>query len=246
MKILFVSNWFPYPPINGAKIRIYNLIRELSKQNEITLLSFTRTIPLETIKTNHQHLDQYCHTAKVFQAKSYEPGKIASFPGFFSKMPSSVWKTYSPEMASHFDNLLQTEKFDVVVGSEVGAPSVVSLLVSRVNGIPKVLDALEIGLLKNAYYEQTSLPHRIRKGLTWFKLRDFSKSILKQVNVITVPSSIEKQNFSKLVPENLPVEIIPHALDLNYYKGPFGPQKTKLITFTGSFSYHANFDAVLF
>ena len=25
MKILFLSFWFPYPPINGVKIRIYNL-----------------------------------------------------------------------------------------------------------------------------------------------------------------------------------------------------------------------------
>lgn len=40
MKILFLSRWFPYPMNNGSKIRIYNLLRGLSRHHEVTLLSF--------------------------------------------------------------------------------------------------------------------------------------------------------------------------------------------------------------
>ena len=40
MKILFLSRWFPYPINNGSKLRIYNLLRGLAQEHEITLLSF--------------------------------------------------------------------------------------------------------------------------------------------------------------------------------------------------------------
>ena len=39
MRILFLSRWFPYPPNNGSKLRIYNLLRGLSQQHQVTLLS---------------------------------------------------------------------------------------------------------------------------------------------------------------------------------------------------------------
>ena len=84
MKILFISAWFPYPPINGAKIRIYNLIRELAKNHEITLLSFARTIPTDEARTSIPELAQYCRSVKVVPLTSFETVK------------KSAWSYFSP------------------------------------------------------------------------------------------------------------------------------------------------------
>ena len=40
MKILFLSTWFPYPPDNGSKLRVYHLLRALAQAHEVTLVSF--------------------------------------------------------------------------------------------------------------------------------------------------------------------------------------------------------------
>ena len=40
MRILFLSPWFPFPPDNGSKIRIYHLPRALGQRHEVRLLSF--------------------------------------------------------------------------------------------------------------------------------------------------------------------------------------------------------------
>ena len=40
MRILFLSRWFPFPANNGSKLRVYNLLRGLAQQHQITLLSF--------------------------------------------------------------------------------------------------------------------------------------------------------------------------------------------------------------
>jgi len=36
MNILFLSTWFPYPPDNGSKIRVYHLLRALGRRPDAT------------------------------------------------------------------------------------------------------------------------------------------------------------------------------------------------------------------
>ena len=40
MRILFLATWFPYPPDNGSKLRVYHLLRGLAHRHQVTLLSF--------------------------------------------------------------------------------------------------------------------------------------------------------------------------------------------------------------
>jgi len=244
MKILFLSSWFPYPPTNGAKIRIYNLIRQLATHQEIDLVSFARTISVEEARSHVPFLKQFCRTVDVTAAKPFIPGSVAACKGFASLKPRSIVQTYSPEMARLVNDKARSNVYDVVVASEVGAPALVSLLACRIGGMPKILDALEVALAKDAYESQTSSLHRLRHGLTWFKLRRFSKEILRQANACTVPSEQEKQNLQEIMPEHSCVEVIPHCLDLTYYSSSFRRLQPKSLIFTGSFTYRANADAV--
>ena len=246
MKILFLSSWFPYPPLNGAKIRIYNLIRELANHHDITLMSFAQTISIDEAKENISHLNQYCRSVNVVSSRSYRRDSLAALVGFFSPMPRSVFQTYSPQMEELIGEKLKSESFDVIVASEVNAPTITSLLASRIQGPLKILDALEVGLAKNDFYLERSRLQRIRRGMTWYKLRRFTKGLLNNFNACTVPSVQEKQNIEEFVSDHTLVEIIPHCVDLNHYQGSFGfPEKGTLI-FTGSFTYGANSDAAAY
>jgi hypothetical protein len=40
LNLLVVSTWWPYPPDNGSRVRVFNLLRELSKRYRITLVAF--------------------------------------------------------------------------------------------------------------------------------------------------------------------------------------------------------------
>ncbi len=53
MKILVVSSYFPYPLYSGGQVRLFNLLKELSKKHEITLICekrFRQTITDNDIK----------------------------------------------------------------------------------------------------------------------------------------------------------------------------------------------------
>jgi len=243
MKILFISAWFPYPPINGAKIRIYNLIRELSRNHEITLLAFAQTIPIEEARNSIPELTQYCRSVKVVPFVSFDSARN-SVRSYLLPQPRLIVHTHSPEMARLVDETAASDSYDLVIVSEVGAPSVTSLYASRISGVPKILDALEVAYYQDAYYGQKHPIKRLRNGLTWFKYRRFTRNMLQRSDACTVPSREEKYNLEKLKSVNYPVEVIPHCLDIDYYRDSYGPVKPQSLAFTGSFSHYANLDAV--
>jgi glycosyltransferase involved in cell wall biosynthesis len=242
VKILFVSSWFPYPPINGAKIRIYNLIRELSKQHEIVLLSFTRTFSMEEAQKNVPHLEEFCRTVKVVPFRAFRPNVSNAIQGLFSSLPRSVIQSYSQEMADLIQETVRLEPFDALVASEVNMPYLVSRLATEVTRLPKIVDAIEIALAKDAYENARSPMMRLRHGFTWNKLKTYTRSILQNVDACTVPSEQEKANLLEIMPGYAGVKVVPHALDLTQYTGAFGSPRPGSLVFTGSFTYHPNQD----
>lgn len=62
MRILFLTSRIPFPPNRGDKLRTYNLIRQLAKENEIYLISFS-----DNKKDNEpslRELQKYCRQVK--------------------------------------------------------------------------------------------------------------------------------------------------------------------------------------
>src|SRR5690554_3166999 len=57
MKILFVTLEPPYPPNDGGIIRTYNLLKQLSREHDITLVSFLET---EVDKKRMESLEPFC------------------------------------------------------------------------------------------------------------------------------------------------------------------------------------------
>lgn len=244
MKILFLSAWLPFPPINGAKLRIYNLIRELAKKHDITLLALSQTIPIEETPRSISTLETYCRSVKVVPARIFRPVGFSIYKGLFSITPRSIVQTYNDEMAQLVENALEQEIYDVVVASEVSAPSFVSLLASKIKSVPKILDAIEIELAIDAFKCQTHLQAKIRCGLTLFKLRTFTRYMMCKTNACTVPSEMEKRNLEVLSPTGYSIEVLPHSLDLEQYNSCWGMPEPNSLVFTGSFTYYPNLDAI--
>ena len=243
MKILFLSSWFPYPPINGAKIRIYNLIRQLAKNHQVSLISQVRTLDEAEVQDNIAHLEKYCRVVKVFPAKEFSSEGMTALRGFFSLKPRSVVHSYNNAMAGLVEEEIKRGGYDIVVASEVGPPSATSLIASNIKGVPVVLDALEVANFKEAYQNQHAILTRLRRQITWLKLRKFTGMLLERTQLCTVPSREEKDNLTEIFADPSKIKVIPHALDLSYYDVSFAHPEPNSIVFTGSFSYFPNYDA---
>ena len=238
MKILFLSRWFPYPPNNGSKIRILNLLRVLADSHQISLLSFDDE-PEKPAQV--EGLNTICEQVITIPWKSFEPTSKQSVLGFFNLKPRSLIDTFSNEMAEHIQAILAEQAFDVIIASEIETASYYPYF----NGQAAIFDEIEIGIPLDRYLKSSSLHNRFRYGITWLKLKHYLKRMLKYYPVCTVASAEERK---LLIDIGIPCEqvtTVPNFIDLTDYQMFTGRGKTNTLIFTGAFRYWPNYEAMV-
>jgi len=242
VKLLIISAWFPYPPINGAKIRTHNLVRQLSKFADIDLISLVQTLDSDQLAEGMHYLEGYCRSVQAVPAIPYH-SRTPAIQKLLSSMTDVVRVTRNAELERRIAEAWHGGRYDAAIVTECGAPRIVTFTVVSQNIRPLVVDSVELGVSR----PQGSLlsPRCLRKSLTWFKLRRFSSALLQQADVFTVASQQEYVLFRSIVPEDVPCVIVPNGVDLHHYEGVFGERDRKSLIYCGSFSYSVNYDAVL-
>jgi sugar transferase (PEP-CTERM/EpsH1 system associated) len=240
MKILFLSSWFPYPPDNGSRIRIFNLIKQLSKEHDITLSSFSRDG--EVTEDRLQAMQQYCSTVQAVPLAPFRPSSFRSILGFFSSRPRSFVDMYSPQMQGLVEWIGREGHFSVVIASEIDtAPYAITL-----RGVPRILEDVELAVLREKRTSQSRVGRRLRYGLMWWKTRRFITHLLRRFDGCTVVSQQERANVLRIAPNCRHVTVVPNGVDLDRYKGDFGAPEQGTLVFSGALTYGANFDAMEF
>lgn len=237
MRILFLSAWFPYPPNNGSKLRIYNLLRGLSRNHDVTLVTFADDIPAAL----PAELSRICRDVHVVTNRRYDPTSARALLGLLSPTPRSIVDTFVPGMRQAILRELNRGGHDLVVASEW---STAAYLVDM-HGLPAIFEDLEIGHFE-AMKARSSTPWRpLRHQLTLLKLRAYARRLLPRFSACTVVSATEAALVHGLAPEFRRVEVIPNAVSLADYSDIDATLRPNTLIFTGSLSYFANHDAMV-
>jgi len=241
MRILFISGWYPYPPDNGARIRVFNLIKHLAARNEITLLSFSSS-PGPVSQERLDAMSPYCRSIAAVPYKEFEPGRLGALLALLSTRPRSVVDTYSPEMAALVTQAIPDAAFDVVMVSTLrAAPYVLSI-----KGIPRVFEEVEVAVLHEKFAHAPNLAARIRYGLMWWKQSHYMGRLLLQFDGGTVVSEQERGLVLGIAPSYHPLAVVSNGVDLEANTGDFGAPKLDTLIYSGALTYSANFDAMAF
>ena len=239
MKILFLSNWFPFPPDNGSKIRIYNLIEALAENHEVTLISFADQ-PANEIDFNEPSL--FGCKIHVVARTAYNPKRIRALVGFLALTPRSLVDTFSVEMRRCIESTLSTEGYDIVIASQLS----MARYAASFRAYPSLFDEIELGLFSDAYFQAKSILPRLRNGLTWTKQIHYIRKLLKDYDACTVVSEAESSLLQRYLPQFQAVEVIPNAIDLKKYREfDHSDRLEKTLIFTGSFQYFTNYEAMI-
>src|SRR5687767_10579906 len=116
MRILFLSRWYPYPPDNGSKIRVFGLLRGLCERHDVTLISFVN--PAEKTTAEPFAVRGPVET-KTCPFTEFKPKSSRAILGYLSGTPRSLIDTYSPEMANLIRQAIRKEKYDLVIASQL-------------------------------------------------------------------------------------------------------------------------------
>ncbi len=237
MRILLLSRWFPYPPDNGSKIRIFNILRHLGRRHQVSLISFAG----DTDRVDNSRvlaLGRYCTNIMVLPYRGFRPTSGRALAGLLSAQPRSFVDTYSPEMNALVASEVSKRKPDVVVASQLDmAP-----YASGLQGLPLLLEELELSAIRDAA-ARASL-YRPRPLLTWLKLSLYLRRLLPRFAACTVVSEKERASVQAVAPSYSNVEVLPNAVDLSDYDGDFGAARPNSLVFSGAITYEPNHDAV--
>lgn len=234
MKVLMLTPYLPYPLYSGGQVRLFNLIKNLSRSHEITLFSFIRH---EEEKKYIDELLKYCLRIEVF--KKIKPWSLQTlFKTVFSPYPLLMKMYDLPEVRDKIRreidggnyNLIHAECFYVMQN------------LSDAPGLPIVLAEQNIEYL---VYQRFVRKFRLLplKPLMYFdilKIKFWEKRFWQKVNRLVAMSEEEKK-LTGLTG----VEVVPNGVDTAYFaKKVFEKDKEPTVVFVGNFKWIKNQDAL--
>lgn len=234
MKILFVSAILPYPLYSGGQIRIYQLLRELSKRHEITLISFIRNQNERTLVSNLK----FCKRVyMIHRGHAWQPKYIAR--ALFGRYPFLLATYENNRAMSLIKKLVAEEKFDLIHAEPFYVwPSVPK------HSVPIVVSEHNI---EYAVYERYVDKFRIsmfRPFLSWDvgKLYRWERVAWRNAQAITAVSPTDGRIIENYLGHD--VAVVPNGVDLSMFTFQKPPEFTrKRAIFVGNFTWLPNREA---
>jgi glycosyltransferase involved in cell wall biosynthesis len=240
MHILFISWWWPYPANNGAKIRIYNLLRHLSSRYTVTLLSFAEAH--EATPEQQAHLREFCTRVEAVPKPVYHPTALKAVAGYFSQWPRSLVDVYSAEMEQRVLQVARETPVDMMIASQQQTMRYVDVLPDT----PAILEEAEVTIFHDRV-ENAQGAARLRSQLTLSKLEHALQAFMARGIAVTVVSEAERTYIAHFAPPGSRLEIIPNGVDtLTYQPDPSVQPEPYHLIYTGAVTYQPNYDAVAY
>ncbi len=238
MRILYLSPWFPSPPSNGSKIRIYNLLKSLTSRHSIELISFVR----DGEQVDPRGITDICSSIQTINWEEFQPERLKALSGFLADVPRSVYDTYSITMENAVLQSIQTRMPDLVIASELGTAP----YAQKISRAPTILEDIEFGSIWERWAKADKTLSRIRHGLTWFKTRRYISKLLQHFTACTVVSPHEKSILDYMIPNQEIIRILPNGVDLEQFQPDSEQPVENTLIYNGALTYSANLDAMKF
>ena len=230
MKILFVASRFPYPPIQGDRVRGYHHLRVLSRHHQIVLIA---PVPEDGGKAIFPFCEQIHLVSTPFWRKAL---RLMQAP--FTSLPLQTLYLFDPKIRKKAQQLLKKESFDLIhVQLARMAP-----VVENLDETPKVMDFIDSLSLNMARRSQ-----RERGPLAWImalesrRLRNYERELAQQYDQLLVSSALDRDTIGDY--DNL--HIIPNGVSIDDFPFVEGEREPGMIVFTGRMAYFPNADAAI-
>ena len=239
MRILFLSTWFPFPPDNGSKIRVYHLLRALGQRHEVTLLSFA----WDTARPDAASASQaFCAAVRAVPLDPFATNQASALRTFLSFHPMASRPI--PAMQACTAAALRAQKFDAVIAStEMMTP----YALQASDGVPRILEdhnAMTRWAWER-YLAQRSPLQRARCWLSWQKNRHYEARLFRRFDLVAMVSEQDRAACLESLPGYRgPVAVIPNGVDCAHHRPGLAEVRPNTLIYNGALTYSANYDAM--
>lgn len=242
MKILWIKMGGLWPPTSGGRTRSLNLLAELSRRHEVTVV--TTHGPEDEPEGLVDRLPQ-CERILSFGYRVPKRGS-AAFPvavarSWLSPDPVDLWKWRVPAVRECVRSLIAGGRVDVCVSDFLFAAA----NLPSVRRVPMVLfeHNVEYLIWKRLCDLETVAWRRALLEIEWRKLRAREAAACRRFDVTIAVSQDDRDRLAALAPE-ANITWIPTGVDTDYFAPDPHAERPAHIVFSGSMDWHPNEDAV--
>jgi glycosyltransferase involved in cell wall biosynthesis len=246
MRILFVTPMVP-SVAGGAPTRTFNLLRELSIEHEISVLTIVQPSEFCWISA----LESYCERVDVVPYKGFTPSgkwsnRLRGWWRLFVDSRPEYARTYPIErMRKPLQSLVDALHPDVVHFAHLFTAE----LLPYVGSLPAVLDEhnVEFEIAKGRQTLARNPIHVFRDCLAWRKLLRFETHWTRRFPVCLAVSDRDA-DILKRIAGAAEIHVVPNGVDTAFFAPPNAmvPKPGPSIVFAGTMHYQPNVDGILF
>jgi glycosyltransferase involved in cell wall biosynthesis len=234
MNILIVSPFFPYPPNQGGKIRVFNLIKYLSRRNRVTLACLSA----KKVE-DYGALSDYCDKIVCVERAPQTVMDLATF--LLGKQPFNYLRYSSRDFRAALFDLCSNNSFDVV---QVEMPMLWQYA-DIFAGSPVILDAHNVEYeLLHTFQKSCANPFkRALYALELNRFRELEKTAWKESRLCFTVSEAERGIIGAQAGSQEKVVTVPNGVDLERFVFKPKSDRGKRILFLGGMDWSPNLDA---
>jgi len=237
MRILLLTPSLPFPPHRGDKLKIFNLVRNLSRRHEVVLLTFTSSRKDERYIPDVRRLCSEVRTVRLPVWQSI----LQCGLNVLSGRPFQVAYFSSRRMRRMLAGTLREGKFDIVHTHFIRMAQYTAAL----KGVPRLLDltdAVSLYLERFLARERNPLKRLLLRS-EYQRMRRY-ESIIGRYDMTMVCSVVDRDVLLASAP-GARVELLENGVDLDYFCPDHGaPPEEGTIICTGNMSYFPNANGV--
>ena len=237
MNILVMTPYVPYPPNFGGSVRIFHLIRQLSRMHAVHLLTYRE----EVGGGDPRGLEPSCKTMTVVP-RIVGDKRRQQLQSLFSPRSFQLRFHYSHAMQVALDRLVAEQGIDLIL---VEFSQMTGFQFP--DGIPVVLDEhnVEFDLLDRMATREGGAVRRWFNRIEADKFRREELAAAKASALTLVTSERDGEVLSRNI-SGLRTATITNGVDCDHFRRPSGPRKPGSAVFVGATHYFPNEDGVLF
>ncbi len=215
MRILILTSSFPYPPLDGIRIKTYHLIKGLAARgHNIQLLSFVKNADL--ICPYNYKFAEYCETISVHKETKWNLSMLSSL--LSKHLLYSVFSSSSTTFIRKLDNLTKNKNIDLVHFDTILLAQYLKLTKNHYPSILSINDSLSLAS-RDMVFIKKEVPF-IEKiyFMTRYPIETlYERSNYEKFQKIHVVSPIDKGYLCSLNPR-IDVEVIPNGVDTDFFR----------------------------
>jgi polysaccharide biosynthesis protein PslH len=234
MHILFLTHRLPYAPNRGDRIRAYHMLRSLSAQAEVTVMSLVHD------REEEQHArDLLSFATRVETVPVHKPRNFARGAAM---LPTSLPLTHAlldaPDLTRTLSRVVERHPPDVVLAYCSGIAH--AAMKAPLAGLPLVLDLVDVDSEKWALYAR-----RTRGPMRWIYQREarclarFEEEAARRASAVLVVNERERASLAARVPD-ANVLTLSNGIDVCRFWPAGPPADGARVVFCGVFNYRPN------